>query len=421
MDDHGLQLLDELVKSKGNELRAIIPADSQSRGSTLFPLLRRLIDATEAERLDVLKDLSNASDITRSVLGRKLLRHNQKLDVLHMLAADYVADVDRQDIPVGLLCLIDTLIDDLLPNPADPLVHLVPDRMYSTLTLTQLAASLLKDSSLVASAGPIVFNLPALDPANALLSPILAHEVGHTVVQERKLLNQLTQAVDLGQIDAIFKRCLAKDPKADPSHWKGQLGSWISELLCDALATALTGPSFLYASATFLPAPSRGGLGSHPFPAERVRFTLSQLDSFGWQGYLGTHSAMVTDWLRTLESNRPSTPSPEEEFLTESVALMESAIASIAAQHVVSRLDVSEYSKCSAELCELFDAGIPPSRLQHGVPTPWQLILCGWEVALQHYGNSSRSLGQAVSDRAFNAFLIKGIELVRITQLWDAA
>lgn len=86
-------------------------------------------------------------------------------------------------------------------------------------------------------------------------------------------------------------------------------------LVCDALALALTGPSFLYASAAFLPAPSPGAMGSHPYAADRLRLSLEQLKALGWGDYLAAATPTILMWVKSLQSATPPPATPQEEFM----------------------------------------------------------------------------------------------------------
>lgn len=420
MDEHSAQLLNTLIRSQASHLRDAIPSGGTARGASLGQLAGLLIDSAEQQASDLMMQLAGSTAAARPALGRKLVRCRDRLEVAHLILADYGGDVLRQDLPTGLLCLIDTLVSQLLPPSADPLVHLAAQRMYSTLSLNRQAAWLLKDHSLASDIGVVVFNLPALDPGNVLYAPILAHEVAHTLVSQRDLVGELYRGADLQALDRLFVRELGHAGTADPAEWKQRLGEWIQELLCDAVATRLTGPSFLLASAAFLPATSMtGSLSSHPFPVDRLDLCSSQLRGLGWQDHLAANFPMICTWLQGLSADAPVPAGPQETFLREAVVLLADDIAGIAAAHVGDPLRPDVYGEMSSELNELIAAGIPPSRLTGGVPSSWDLVLAGWQTAIATRGDTPMSISAAAEDRPFNEFLIKSLEIAKITELWD--
>ena len=419
MDEDSVLLLESLHTIRFAELKESLPTTTSQRGGTLVPLLARLIDETEVEHSQILADYKSAQDAAKAALGRKLLRVSQKIDTIHLLSADFSSDVGRQDIPVGLWCLVDSLVHDLLPAGADPIVHLDSNRMYSTLSLNSVAGDFLRDPALSASIGPTIFNLPALDPANVLLAPILAHEVGHSLVSHSNLLNSLYQKGDMGALNTLLKDCLAEEPGADPTLWKNLLNSWLRELVCDALAVVLTGPSFLFASCVFLPAPARGSIGTHPYPADRISFTLGQLTQLGWADRLESESPNVRNWLTELVKATGAPAPGAERFLREAIGLLETAVYEVARDSVSAALMPTDFAEVANELKELFAVGIPASRVSGRAPGPWEVVLGGWESSLRALDDSPQSLTKTAGDAALNHFLVKCLEIARITQVWN--
>ena len=53
-----------------------------------------------------------ANPAAKVIYGRKLSRVRYLLNVLHREIFDYRHDIGRQDLPAGLLYLVDDLIDD---------------------------------------------------------------------------------------------------------------------------------------------------------------------------------------------------------------------------------------------------------------------------------------------------------------------
>lgn len=421
MDQRSAELLITLIEAQASHLRESIPVGITARGASLGGLVGGLVDSAEQQAGDLVRQLSSSDATARPALGRKLARCRVRLQVAHLIIADYANDVVRQDLPTGLLCLIDTLVSQLLWPSADPLVHLNEQPMYSTLMLNSLAAHLLKDAALATEDSVVVFNLPALDPGNVLYSPILAHEVAHTLVNQSSLLDELYREADLAALNVIFTNQLARiGSQAEAAEWKQRLNQWNQELLCDAIAARVAGPSFLLASAAFLPATSMTGpLSSHPYPVDRLTLTLSQLKDLGWSEYLTDHCPGICQWFEDLRADAEMATDPQETFLREAVSLLAPVISKVAAAHVAEALLPEAYASISSELTELVAAGIPPSRLTGGTPSSWDVVLAGWQTAIKSRGDSPRSIGQAAEDRPFNEFLLKSLEIAKITEVWD--
>lgn len=112
-------------------------------------------------------------------------------------------------------------------------------------------------------------------------------------------------------------------------------------------------------------------------------------------------------------------PSPQETFLRQAVTLLSGDIARVAAAHVADALRPEAYEAISAELNELVAAGIPPSRLAEGIPSSWDIVLAGWQTAIATRGDAPMSISAAAEDRPFNEFLLKSLEIAKITEVWD--
>lgn len=265
---------------------------------------------------------------------------------------------------------------------------------------------------------PVAFNLPGLDPANVLLSPILAHEVGHSVQLEYHLVESALAKGDSGALDALQQQCLSEAAVPDAAGWKAQLSGWIEEVLCDVIATVLTGPSMLFASAAFLPAPDVRPLGTHPPPSDRIGIIIELLRSDGWLTFLQPRCPTVLAWLDQLAA-RTAVTDPRERFLRESLDMLTPALIETARQHVGTVFTATEYAKQHDDLTKLLDARVPPSQLHDSEVSSWSLVLCAWLFAFKRDGDNSDTLASAVADREFNRFVLKAIELARLVELWD--
>jgi hypothetical protein len=331
----------------------------------------------------------------------------------------FVHDVERQEVPLGLLQIIDVLVDSLLPGGADPVIHFDARYMYSTLDVVKGVAPVL--TALGVSPGPevrpVVFFLPAGDPSNALLMPILAHEVGHAAVERGDLGGEVLRRVDATKLNGLFATCLARAGNPDPTPWQIHFVGWLDELLCDALATVLCGPSMLFAAAAFLPASDPGTLGSHPFPGDRIRLCLEQLSELGWDEVLNANCPNTTTWLRALTPPL-SSGDPREEFLRGSVDLLKEPLLAVAKEHASGALNPQDFRAVSHRLAELITAQIPPAQVDGDPADPWAITLAAWLRQFVACGDSVGALAAAVSNREFNDFVHKSIEMARIARLW---
>jgi hypothetical protein len=266
---------------------------------------------------------------------------------------------------------------------------------------------------------PIVLFLPNMDPFNALLLPILGHEVGHPAIEEQGLVSTVLARSDVGALNTLLDECMTAAKETDATSWQVQLFGWLEELMCDALATVLTGPSLLLASALFLPAPDHGVLGTHPFPCDRTRMALRLLDELGWRDVLLDHAPGITSWLEGLE--RPiDVTVPRERFLREGVRLLEPGLFTLARERVSNPLVPDAFVNVHSFLEQLLSVGIPPAEISGEPVDPWAAVLAGWIHQIRERGDEPCSLAAATSDREFNRSILKAIEMSRILQLWKA-
>ena len=262
-----------------------------------------------------------------------------------------------------------------------------------------------------------MFFLPSTDPTNALLLPVLAHEVGHAAIDQADLGSEVLAKADLKALDALLDECLSAAGENDPTPWKLRLFRWLEEVLCDALAAILTGPSFLFASAVFLPAPDEGAVGTHPFPCDRIQMTLRVLGRRNWRPLLEAHAPRITAWLEGLDQPIDIS-SPMERFLREGIRILEPALVEIAEDYVSGSLDPNEFDGIQSFLAERLHAGIPPAEIG-GTPTlPWAVVLAAWLHRIREHGDEPVSLVTATVDADYNASILKAIEMSRILDLW---
>jgi hypothetical protein len=407
------QFLSGLVTEKATRIRSALPL-AKGRGASLVVAARAVCDRLTQEA-EALAAIPTPSDAQLKVHARTLLRAQQQLDLLHVVVARYSSDVGRSDLPVGLMYLVDELIRDLLPQGADPLIHLGRNYMYSTLPLLEAAQGVMKPHSLP-HPHPVAFHVPGLSPTNAMLAPILAHEVGHTSWSQA-VNAQLDGAFDRSAVESELKAGVKAG--ATPKELKEGFEFWCQELMCDALAATLTGPSFLFASAYFLPAPAEGRIGGHPYPRDRIRFTLRILEEHDWIPVLQDLVPEVLAWCQELAASPELGGSPAETALRQAMVIMEPAMIRVASGVAQNRVTADQFMAYRQELFDHLDLEIPPVSAE-GIPcSPWLIILAGWLHELRSKGaDSIDSIPGIASGERLNRFLLKTVELSGVMALW---
>lgn len=424
------------VMTQMESLRQNADTLPSGRGEQLGPIIRYVLDRVQkaVDDLDddtVLADSLAEDSVDRAALlnitAQRFQRLVPQLGVVHTLIAEYGKSVGRSDVPVGLQHLVDLLIQQILPTPGDPIIHSQSTNMYSTIDLVALTDHLLNragETSSIMFTGmrPIVFNLPALDSANALLSPVLAHEVAHTAVNE-SLLNKLFEQSDEPKIEGMLQ--IASEALGWDATRQGEIDAlvrqyrgWCNELLSDAVALVLTGPSFLWAFSAFAPPSNLPSVTTHPSERDRARFHLDLLARLGWTPFLELHAPGLTAWFHEIASTPVLTHSPQETFLRSALEAVTDLAGQIAIEHVADGLLKPEFPLDVAEPVSWVSEGVPMVEFNQTVLTPWQIILIGWLSAIKTRGDDPQTLPEAVGDVRFNALLVKMLEHSSVAAAW---
>lgn len=425
MDRESFSLLSCVATAQLDRISSAIDAVAvDERGSTYVRFVHLHLDAIAALVAEAnVAHGGTESDEEQEIHGRQLQRLKLMLDAIHGNVFSYRDDIGRRDFPVGLLYLIDTLIDDLLKASADPLVHSDGNYMYSTIRLQALWAQLTSALGVEweETTEPIIFNLPGLDPSNAMLAPILAHEVGHSVLQRVDLVDSVEQSLDRETVDSLRRTLTEADPSADQDNLLLQFARWVEELVCDALATELCGVSMLFSSAVFLPASAAGSMGDdHPDPADRLALTLTQLDENGWADLLVRHCPNVDTWLRQIAEARPTPATAQEKFLRDLIQLAMPAIVKVAREYAAGSFECATFEVIEEEILSCLRNGIPPAELRGSAVSPWVAIVGFWLRGVEMHGDTSIGLASVVGDRRLSRLALKTVEMSRVLQLWGA-
>ena len=431
MENRDSSFVIHIARSRIAQVHETLRKRSPGRGSSLIDYVSLLLDDLEKRLADIETEIAEAPAGNRAIEEaylRQLLRLLPILSVMHRLVAKYSRDVGRSDLSVGLQYLVAEVITDLLPDGADPLIHLSSSNMYSTLALEaglkELSLAISGSSRPMPIPAPVVFNLPGINPEIILYSPILVHEVGHTAAQ-RSLFGEVASQWDQVEIERVFHQNLAQLGTSVPPEvaqdWSGTFAGWVEETLCDALAVVLTGPSFLFSMCVFLPAPSLNEPGSHPQERDRVQHCLDLLGQLGWNPFIRMRFPEVFDWATEIAIRTVPTRSPKESFLREGLKLALPAIDSVARTNVKSALSTADIDDVLSEAIGFLKEGIPVVEANGAPISTWQATLCGWTLGWSTHDGSVKGMSTAVHDPDLNRLVLKTIEYARIKEMWAAS
>lgn len=441
---------------------------AEKRAARLTDILAELSGRGEAfcawaveeaqQRVDRLEELKLSLDKKSRLTVRDARRVDRVVEQLDALYEDVVAyrrDIGRSDLPAGLLYAIDALVNELLSVQADYVIHNDRRNMYSTVTLglargylelvtdsavleevdsaeTEANLALQVDSNSADNSErddqdhPIVLNLPGLDAANAVLLPVLAHEVGH--IAARLQLRRDLASLDEWPQQALQESLTSVGAGRRPSTlnaWSRRFAEWTTEYICDAVATAVSGPCFVLAQAAMLRVSTIWSepYEHHPPTRDRVRFSYLMTLKAGWGPWYEEVAPKLKVWLDSLvEQSDPiddvAGPGSEIAFLRAACRSIEKILSESISNHVSTSLNVDSYQRAAPVLTESIAEGIPPAQ-PHDLspPSMWMLILAAWEVELTK-SDAPETLATTVGNYALNEFLIKSNELARIAEAW---
>lgn len=273
----------------------------------------------------------------------------------------------------------------------------------------------------------VVVLIPRREQHSGLLHPLIVHELGHAADSASGLVDGIwTTARTRSRLSAKFSAAasgLARDQGLDPSdatdHIAERLRAWIAEALCDAIATQLLGPTYLYSFIAEVIAASLDESGPrHPPPRQRVRHIVAQLDRLGWKEFTRQQDLGLDDWVRALIQGRVTYVGVAE-FLTWAIDDLRAVIRTAAEKVVGSRRFLPD-SEELAEVRALLDLKVPPAQQLDGRKPiqPASIMLCCWHAALAGRGGGPAALAPAADAEEHAELLPAALELSAIVDAW---
>lgn len=415
MDERGLELVRNLIAGHIDNAHIGQPTNHSGRGARLLDLHRRVIEQANAAIADVDAKLeANADDATLHYAQRTLHRTLTEVETILPFLRPLMESVRRTDVPIGMLVALDSAIDALLPAGADPVVHFDDAHMYSTLDLYE-ALNWPQEGDPT----PVAFFVPVLSPFNALMTPLLVHEIGHTAILQANL-GSAAMSVASDDLNALLTQHISDAETEMRFNVNTQLVGWVDELICDSLATAICGPSYLFSAASFLPATAHDDpTSSHPFPSDRLRFCLASLETTGWGNFMATTCPETVEWLQRQAT--PSEPAPgHERFMRDACEALAPAIESTVRDHVSSVIDAETYAAVAPHALDQLRMGVPASEINQVPIAPWQILVLGWQRSFELHGDSPATLAKAPNDHELSQVLLRAIEMAQIRRLWSS-
>lgn len=440
----------------------VVAAERAALGAALAAAARSVqdrVDAPLTRRLGAGDALRLHADAVAQSLLRRMERHQLELSdqdisaqaamvalrglrygVRLLRSLDHALELlqrPEQELGLGTLYLLGDLAGrlmeggvDLLESPSD-----APDFGVRTSPL-----SLIYTAPVPVGPMPVELLFPRREAGNTLiLAPLLVHELGHPICTRHHLLDRLAASL---LEDAGWKAFIGADdsstdgeqsPRRDTSALE-RFGGIFEECLCDALAGATLGPSYLLAFASWAGLDVRNDDSeSHPPTSLRMAFLLDQLIDAGWDlEFFGE----LSTWIEQLRTDL--TVHGEAKVRADAVAAAAPAIRAVAIEHVASRAMLLEpaiyLEHVAAGLEHSFDQDILPAQLDHNGTYAERrcVLLAAWKHALAvrcdersskvaTRGPYPSDLVSCISDLGSNSLLDKALEMSAVLQRWTEA
>jgi hypothetical protein len=320
--------------------------------------------------------------------------------------AQYAPDTLRTDLPSGFRVLIEAAVQAVRGDGIQHLVHPAHGDYAAHAYASRLPL--------------IIIQVPAADPTNALLSPILAHEVGHAHLEDRLRSMEGFRDEAEAELDALRRSIGPAASDIDAAHRR--VDAWVEELLCDTMATLVTGPSMLFAvhaHASELPWDTGN---AHPPAHFRIGIVLATLERLGWTDHLDVIAPGVREYSEAYAAlPRPTDPTWLAYALAATEALLPAVIAHAESVGFPALRPETALERAT-EVAKYFDLALMPTELPWSAQVEWEFLLGAWMSGLngRKEVTATNAMPAVARDAQLNALLLKAIELARIKHEWDA-
>jgi hypothetical protein len=415
----------------------LLAKPGQKRGRGLVAHVNETLSAIDAHLKKSEDRFATATnDVERDTVLGTLRLLNGFLSRLRQ-ANTWVEAASSQRLATGALHLLDETAVMLVGSDCD--VVTVPSDEYRYATTWAPFSSTLRQLGAASPSPvfPIVVFFPSQERSSLLLEPLLIHELGHSAVARKALVDRvLAHRVGRQRFDRAFSAAathLARATSASRAAAKilleRQLRQWLTEYLCDCIAVAIAGPAYAYAFAAVVSAESSVELQeSHPPTALRVRLILEHLKALGWNDLMQARAPGVGAWLEHLSSADVAAADARHQFMLDATAQFVAPIRNeILTVLGAKAFAVGQFEVLQDELDSFLEHRILPAQLRAGAPTNRpSVVLAGWLHVLAggsaegSEGDAPQSIPIGLANWEFGMFLDKAVEMSSVLEAWRA-
>jgi hypothetical protein len=324
------------------------------------------------------------------------------------------------------------MVGALMKQSAD--VVITPSATYMYSTIHKPYAEMLNALGVAYPGGavPVIVAYPVHEPDSLFLHLIIAHELGHSAIAEHDLDQQVYKRdPDPAATAALLTPAVGEyisveggTPTAARGRLRVTLRNWLTEIICDSLALAFLGPSFLFTAAAFStpfggPEPS----DTHPPFTLRMSLLIDRVDAWGWRETIEKEAPQTFKWIES-SASRPQQAGPRAYFLRleEAIKQLAPTINGIVEDHLGDQHFKPEaHEPVAGELRSLLEHTILPAQLiDRTAASRRSITLAGWLHAFTVHGDEPVKLAAVVGDRDQQRFLTKALEMSAILERWEA-
>lgn len=366
------------------------------------------------------------SDAAKKAGARALRFYTQLIWATHCSLL-WLRPEEQQMLDLGALYFADEIALDLL----GPGVEVTPvesaDYMYSTSSwpFDWLVEEELEEK-LPEGPVPVVLAFPAHARHTMLLHSLFAHELSHTAVDEKELVEAALKPLrDSGDYDGMLDDAGARTPGELLPFLREEgpdmATRWLEELFCDALAFALLGPSYLFAFAEM-------GLSvgwakpddEHPSMALRTRLVAMLAERHGWSAYLESRLPRIWEWV-VHASEGPSMVSGTVGSFAERVCRNSlTTTLDLVEKTVGDRLfTAQDWGEREGHLAKLLDNDVIPVEHENAeAAMHHEILLASWLQVLDEHGGLPDAIPRAIAETDYHRFVAKALEMSTTLRLW---
>jgi hypothetical protein len=336
---------------------------------------------------------------------------------------------------LGTRYLVDRITARLVIGQAEVTVVAATDRSYATVTNPRMPVFWLSGAKPLDDDLAIVVFVPRREQRSGLLHPLVIHELGHAANGQHNLTVQVLEKASKDRrlesmAEAAKNHATASDGSeasadnvsAAVDAIRARLAAWIEEAVCDAFATLLLGPTYLYSFMAIVGTSDLDTAGDeHPPTRLRIRLLLEQLDDLGWKDVLAEASPEIDGWFRQTASEGRHYGEADVDFCVDALVRMADEIRKTVALHVGAlTFRASDFLPLQQEITALLDAGIPPSQtLDRKSIGRADIILGSWLFAVKKQGGDLDALATAPDVPELARLLPKALQDVALLEAWE--